>query len=174
VSYTYLGSEITWPIYWHATLGKAKEDLDRAAGAITRRLEANGGDARVVALKAVVTQASSAIPVVPLYMTLLLHIMKARDVHEDCIHQIDRLFRTQLYQDGPLRLDDANRIRMDDLELDPDVQAEVNRRWDLVTSENLSEFADLDGFRADFLRIFGFGMPGVDYDEDLDPRTADI
>jgi enoyl-[acyl-carrier protein] reductase / trans-2-enoyl-CoA reductase (NAD+) len=174
VAWTYLGSEITWPIYWHATLGKAKEDLDRAAGAIRARLAPVGGSARVVALKAVVTQASAAIPVVPLYMTLLLHIMKARGLHEDCIEQIDRLFRTQLYQDGPLRLDEADRIRMDDLELDPEVQAEVNRRWTLVTSANLGELADIEGFRADFLRIFGFGMAGVDYDEDVDPTTTSI
>jgi enoyl-[acyl-carrier protein] reductase / trans-2-enoyl-CoA reductase (NAD+) len=174
VSYTYIGSEITWPIYWHATLGKAKEDLDRAARAIDERIQPLGGSAWVAALKAVVTQASTAIPVVPLYMTMLLHIMKGAGLHEGCIEQIDRLFRTQLYQDGSMRLDDANRIRLDDLELREDVQAEVKRRWARVNSENLHELADLEGFRTDFLKIFGFGYTGVDYDEDLDPRTIDV
>ncbi len=173
VSYTYLGSEITWPIYWHATLGKAKEDLDRAAKAIDQRL-GEDGNAWVAALKAVQTQASSAIPVVPLYMTLLLRVMKDAGLHEDCIEQIDRLLRTQLYQDGPMRLDDANRVRMDDLELSEPVQQEVKRRWPLVATENLHELADIEGFRADFLKIFGFGFPGVDYDEDIDPTATDI
>ena len=174
VSYTYLGSEITWPIYWHATLGKAKEDLDRAAGALRQRLKGLDGDARVVALKAVVTQASSAIPVVPLYMTLLLHVMKKAGLHEDCIHQITRLFLTRLYDGDDVPLDDAERIRLDDWELREDIQTEVKRRWPEITSENLHELADIDGFRHDFLKIFGFGLPGVDYDEDLDPTSTAI
>jgi enoyl-[acyl-carrier protein] reductase / trans-2-enoyl-CoA reductase (NAD+) len=174
VAYSYLGTEITWPIYWHGTLGKAKEDLDRAALALAERLKPLDGSAWVVALKAVVTQSSMAIPVVPLYMTLLMHIMKAKGVHEDTIEQIDRLFRTQLYGGGPLRLDDANRIRMDDLELDASVQSELKRRWAQVTSENLTELADIEGFRADFLKIFGFGLRGVDYAADIDPRSTDI
>lgn len=169
VSFTYIGSRLTWPIYWQATLGKAKEDLDRAAGAIRERVSALGGDARVAVLKAVVTQASSAIPVVPLYLALLFRVMKNAGNHEDCLGQMDRLFRTALYADDPPPLDDAGRIRMDDRELSDLVQAEVNRRWPLVSTDNVAELADLDGIRDDFLRIFGFGVDGVDYDADVDP-----
>jgi enoyl-[acyl-carrier protein] reductase/trans-2-enoyl-CoA reductase (NAD+) len=112
--------------------------------------------------------------VVPLYASILFRVMKDAGVHEDCIGQIDRLFRTQLDGGGALRVDAERRIRMDERELAPAIQDEVKRRWPLVTTENIGELADLEGFRADFLRIFGFGMPGVDYDEDLDPRLADL
>ena len=172
VSYTYIGNELTWPIYWHATLGKAKEDLDRAAAVMRGKLAPLGGDARVAALKAVVTQASTAIPVVPLYFSLLFEVMKQMGLHEDCIDHVDRLFRTQLYGNVLLRLDEAGRVRMDDVELSDPVQSEVKRRWPIVTSANVAELADLEGVRADFLRIFGFGLPGVDYDEDLDPTVG--
>jgi enoyl-[acyl-carrier protein] reductase/trans-2-enoyl-CoA reductase (NAD+) len=168
LAYTYIGSELTWPIYWHATLGKAKEDLDRAAAALRQRLAALGGDARVASLKAVVTQASTAIPVVPLYASLLFRVMKDQGLHEDCIAHIERLFATQLCGGAP-RLDDQGRIRVDDVELSAPVQDEVKRRWPLVNTENLGELADLEGFRADFLRIFGFGLPGVDYEAEQDP-----
>lgn len=169
LSYTYLGSELTWPIYWHATLGKAKEDLDRAAAAIRTRLAGMGGDARVVALKAVVSQASAAIPVVPLYASLLFRVMKDAHVHEDIIEHIDRLFRTQIYGEQQPELDDVGRIRMDGWELADDIQNEVKRRWQRVDTANLPELGDLAGFRSDFLKIFGFGLSGVDYDADLDP-----
>jgi len=172
VSYTYIGSELTWPIYWKATLGKAKEDLDRAAAAIRARL----GDAaaRVVSLKAVVTQASSAIPVVPLYGVVLFKVMKQLGLHEGCIEQIDRLFRTALPA-GRTPLDESGRIRLDDWELSEPVQAEVVRRWDTIATETLPDQADLPGFRADFLKIFGFGLDGVDYAADVDPRqTPDL
>lgn len=168
LAYTYIGSELTWPIYWHATLGKAKEDLDRAALAIRARLAGTGGDARVATLKAVVSQASSAIPVVPLYASLLFRVMKERGVHEDIITHIHRLFATQL-TGGAQRLDETGRIRVDDVELSAPIQDEVRRRWPLVTTDNLDELADLAGFRADFLRIFGFGIAGVDYEADQDP-----
>jgi enoyl-[acyl-carrier protein] reductase/trans-2-enoyl-CoA reductase (NAD+) len=168
VNFAYIGSELTWPIYWRATLGRAKEDLDRAAGVMRRKLAPLGGDARVAVLKAVVTQASTAIPVVPLYVSLLFKVMKQQRVHEDLIEHVYRLFATQLYSGQPRRLDESGRIRLDDVELSDPVQTEVKRRWPVVTSANLHELADLEGFRADFLRIFGFGMPGVDYDEDLD------
>lgn len=171
VAYTYIGSELTWPIYWHATLGKAKEDLDRAATALRSRLAPLQGDARVASLKAVVTQASTAIPVVPLYASLLFRVMKDRGLHEDCIEHIQRLFATQLC-DGELRLDEQGRIRVDDVELSGAVQDEVKRRWPLVTTENLDELADLEGFRADFLKIFGFGLPGVDYEAEQDPTLG--
>lgn len=167
VAYTYIGSELTWPIYWHATLGKAKEDLDRAAAAIDAKLGADGGFAKVAVLKFVVTQASAAIPVVPLYGSILLRVMKEKGIHEDPIHHIDRLFRSQLYAQGDMRLDDAGRIRMDDLELRRDVQDEVKRRWAAITTENLHELSDFAGFREEFLRIFGFGVAGVDYGADV-------
>jgi enoyl-[acyl-carrier protein] reductase/trans-2-enoyl-CoA reductase (NAD+) len=167
-NYTYIGSELTWPIYWKGTLGRAKADLDRKAEAIRERL---GPDAaRVVALKAVVTQASSAIPVVPLYGTVLFKVMKQLGLHEGCIEQIDRLFRTRLGNDAPL--DEAQRLRVDDWELSPEVQTEVSRRWPLLSTETLPELADLAEYRNQFLRLFGFGIDGVDYAQDVDPRVV--
>jgi len=168
-SFNYIGSELTWPIYWHATLGKAKEDLDRAASELRNALSGVAGDARVVTLKAVVTQASAAIPVVPLYATLLYRVMKERDIHEVPIEHIDRLFREGLYGPADLVVDEAGRLRHDVWELADDVQDDVKARWPQVTTENLTELADLDGFRSDFLRIFGFGIDGVDYEADVSP-----
>ena len=168
LNYTYIGSELTWPIYWKGTLGRAKLDLDRKADEIRSRL---GQDAaRVVALKAVVTQASSAIPVVPLYGTVLFKVMKQLGLHEGCIEQIDRLFRTRLGLDA--QVDEAQRLRVDDWELSPEVQAEVSRRWPLLTTETLGELADLPEYRSQFLRLFGFGIDGVDYARDVDPRVV--
>ena len=172
VAFTYLGSELTWPIYWGGTLGKAKEDLDRAAAAITGRLAGLGGGARVASLKGVVTQASSAIPVVSLYMALLFKVMKEQGVHEDCIRHIYRLYATQLATGAAQRLDEVGRIRVDDVELSEPVQGEVKRRWGLVGTENVAELGDLAGFQEDFLKIFGFGLAGVDYEEDLDPALG--
>ncbi len=169
VAFNYIGSELTWPIYWHGTLGKAKEDLDRAATALRERLATIGGDARVATLKAIVSQASSAIPVVPLYASLLFRVMKDAGVYEEIIAHIYRLFATQLAEGATRRLDDHGRIRLDDLELAPDIQEEVKRRWPLVSTDNLDELGDLAGFRRDFLRIFGFGIEGVDYEADQDP-----
>jgi enoyl-[acyl-carrier protein] reductase/trans-2-enoyl-CoA reductase (NAD+) len=168
LNYTYVGSELTWPIYWNGTLGRAKVDLDRKAEEIRGRLGADA--ARVVALKAVVTQASSAIPVVPLYGTVLFKVMKQLGRHEGCIEQIDRLFRTRL---GPgAELDDAQRLRLDDWELSPEVQAEVARRWPLLSTATLGELADLAEYRTQFLRLFGFGIDGVDYAQDVDHRVV--
>jgi enoyl-[acyl-carrier protein] reductase/trans-2-enoyl-CoA reductase (NAD+) len=168
LNYTYVGSELTWPIYWKGTLGRAKVDLDRKAEEIRGRL---GPDAaRVVALKAVVTQASSAIPVVPLYGTVLFKVMKQVGRHEGCVEQIDRLFRTRL---GPgAELDDAQRLRLDDWELSPEVQAEVARRWPLLSTATLGELADLAEYRTQFLRLFGFAIDGVDYAQDVDHRVV--
>jgi enoyl-[acyl-carrier protein] reductase/trans-2-enoyl-CoA reductase (NAD+) len=168
LSYTYLGSELTWPIYWNGTLGRAKVDLDSKAAAIRGRLGADA--ARVVALKAVVTQASSAIPVVPLYGTVLFKVMKQLGLHEGCIEQIDRLFRTRLGPDA--KVDEAQRLRVDDWELSPEVQKEVSRRWPLLTTETMGELADLAEYRSQFLRLFGFGIDGVDYAQDVDPRVV--
>jgi len=170
VAYTYIGSELTWPIYWEATLGKAKEDLDRAATAMREALGAVNGDARVAVLKAVVTQASSAIPVVPLYASILFKVMNELDVHEDCVHHIHRLMREHLYTGHAPTLDPVGRLRVDDWELRQDVQAEVRRRWALVDTDNLMRLSDLAGFRRDFLRIFGFEADGVDYEADVPTR----
>ncbi|MDH3642720.1 MAG: trans-2-enoyl-CoA reductase family protein [Gammaproteobacteria bacterium] len=172
LAYTYIGTDLTWPIYWEGTLGKAKEDLDRAAAAITTELADLGGEARVAVLKAVVTQAMSAIPVVPLYASLLFKAMKERGVHEDPIAHIFRMYATQLCSAEPMRLDDVGRIRMDDLEMTDDVQDDVRQRWEQVTTDNLGSLGDLSGFREDFLKIFGFGFAGVDYEADLDPTLG--
>ena len=169
VAYTYIGSEISWPIYWHGTLGKAKEDLQRAADAIHERLgTALRGEARVAVLKAMVTQASSAIPSIPLYTALLFRVMKEASTHEDCAAHIDRLFRTALYADGSRQLDESGRFRLDDRELAEETQAEVGRRWAAVTSDNVAQLGDTIGIRADFLKLFGFGVDGVDYEADVD------
>ena len=170
VAYTYIGSELTWPIYWEGTLGKAKADLDRASGEIQQKLQSIGGDARVAVLKAIVSQASAAIPVVPLYAALLFRVMKEQGSHEECIEHIERFFTTQLSSGAHMQLDDSGRIRVDNLELSETVQAEVKRRWPLVDTQNLPELGDLAGFRADFLKIFGFGIEGVDYNDEVDPQ----
>ena len=173
-SYNYIGSDLTWPIYWQGTLGKAKEDLDRAANALRERLIPVSGDARVATLKAVVTQASSAIPVVPLYASLVFKVMKDQGVHESVIEHIDRLFREKLYGDRRGEFDEVGRIRNDDWELTDAVQNAVRELWPAVTTENVLELSDLEGFRADFLRIFGFGFDGVDYDADISPLSAPL
>lgn len=169
LNYTYLGSELTWPIYHKGTLGRAKADLDRAASAIREKCGAER--AFVVALKAVVTQASSAIPVVPLYGTLLLKVMGEMGLGEGCIEQIDRLFRSKLQL--PLDLDEESRVRVDDWELSAAVQDEMSRRWPLLSTQTLTQHADPDRYRQEFLRLFGFGLGGVDYSADIDPRETD-
>ena len=168
VAYTYLGEKLTWPIYGHATIGKAKEDLDRAAAELRTSLAGLKGDASVGVLKAVVTQASSAIPVMPLYLAILFKVMQKAGTHEGCIEQLDRLYKECLYTDTP-RLDDAMRLRVDDLELDPAIQAEVEAIWPQITSDNLNELTDFSVYQAEFLRLFGFGVEGVDYAADTSP-----
>lgn len=169
LNYTYLGSELTWPIYHKGTLGKAKADLDRAAAAI--RAAHGAQAAHVVALKAVVTQASSAIPVVPLYGTLLIKVEDEMGLGEGPIQQIDRLFRDKLQ--GNPALDEESRIRVDDWELSPAMQAELVKRWGALTTETLSDLADLPKYREEFLKLFGFAVGGVDYSKDVDPRVVD-
>jgi enoyl-[acyl-carrier protein] reductase/trans-2-enoyl-CoA reductase (NAD+) len=174
VAYTYLGEKITWPIYGKATIGKAKEDLDRAAKAINDTNSAKSGKAYVAVLKALVTQASSAIPIMPLYISLLYKVMKEEGTHEGCIEQLHRLFTEGLYTSNP-RLDDQQRLRMDNLELDPQTQVKVEKLWPQVTEENLFELTDYKGYNAEFLKLFGFGVAGVDYDADVSPLvTADF
>ena len=168
VAYTYLGDKLTWPIYGHATIGKAKEDLDRAAGAIAQSLADLKGDARVAVLKAVVTQASSAIPVMPLYLSILFKVMKDRGSHEGCVEQIQRLFTECLYAASP-RLDLVGRLRVDERELDPAVQQRVEALWEQVDESNLFELTDFAGYNAEFLKLFGFGVNGIDYDAETSP-----
>lgn len=170
VAYTYIGKELTWPIYGKATIGKAKEDLDRAAAAITAKLSAQHGKAYVASLKALVTQASSAIPIMPLYISLLYRVMKAEGTHEGCIEQINGLFRQGLYAAAP-QLDDAGRLRMDDKELSDHVQQAVKDLWDQVTTDTIDSLTDYAGYHNEFLRLFGFGYQHVDYDADVSPLS---
>lgn len=167
-AYTYLGDKLTWPIYGKATIGKAKEDLDRAAHALSEKLKDLNGEARVSVLKAVVTQASSAIPVMPLYLSILFKVMKEEGTHEGCIEQLQRLLVECLYSANP-RLDSDGRFRVDELELDPKTQEKVEQIWPQVTEENLFQTTDFKGYNEEFLRLFGFGVEGVDYDADVSP-----
>jgi enoyl-[acyl-carrier protein] reductase/trans-2-enoyl-CoA reductase (NAD+) len=169
VAYSYIGPKVTWAIYRNGTIGRAKEDLEKAAGRIGKKLAATGGRAYVSINKALVTQASSAIPVVPLYISLLYKIMKAKGLHEGCIEQIQRLFADRLYNGAAPQLDADGRIRIDDWEMRPDVQEEVEKIWPTVTTENLAHTTDMAGYRQEFLRLFGFGLYGVDYDAESDP-----
>ena len=168
VAYSYIGTDITWPIYWDGALGKAKMDLDRAASAVDQRLKSLDGQANVAVLKSVVTQASSAIPVMPLYISMVFKIMKEQGLHEGCIEQINRLFRTQLYNNNaPQNLDKDNRIRLDDWELRDDVQQQCREIWPQVTTENLFDLTDYASYKDEFLQLFGFNKSNVDYDKDI-------
>ncbi len=171
VSYSYIGTDITWPIYWHGALGKAKEDMDRAAGALRNSLAEINGTANVAVLKSVVTQASAAIPVMPLYIAMGFKVMKELNIHEGCIEQINRMFRTQLYKAGGAELDDTARIRMDDWELRDDVQNKVKELWPQVNSDNIFELTDYQGYKDEFLKLFGFGIEGIDYDAEVETLT---
>ena len=164
VAYSYIGPEVTWPVYKNGTIGTAKLDVERASRAIHEKY---GIEAYVSVNKAVVTQASSAIPVVPLYISILFKIMKAKGTHEGCIEQIVRLFKDRLYE-GELNLDSEGRIRVDDWEMDPDVQAEVASIWPSVTTENLRAVSDFDAYQKEFLELFGFGLEGIDYSQDVE------
>ncbi len=170
-AYTYIGNELTWPIYGQATIGKAEEDLDRAAAAIIGKHSNLLVDAHVSSLKALVTQASSAIPVMPLYISLIYQVMKEEGTHEGCIEQIYGLFTSCLYGDNPT-LDEANRFRMDGKETNDATQAKIKALWDQVTQENFHELSDYAGYHHEFLKLFGFDIDGVDYDADVDPQVS--
>lgn len=167
-AYTYIGEKLTWDIYWHGTIGAAKQDLDRRVLDLRQRLAARGGDARVSVLKAVVTQASAAIPAMPIYLAILFKVMKERGTHEGCIEQIDGLFRDSLYGSDPT-LDDDGRLRADGRELAPEVQEAVGELWAQIDTDNLNELSDFAGYRREFLQLFGFEVDGVDYEADVDP-----
>lgn len=169
VAYSYIGSEITWPIYWDGALGKAKQDLDRAASELNSFLgEQVNGQANIAVLKSVVTQASSAIPVMPLYLAMSFKVMKELDIHEGCVEQVDRLYRTGLYGDTGL-VDESNRYRMDDWELRDDVQNHCKELWPSISTENLFEKTDYAYYKSEFLKLFGFGLTSVDYEADVSP-----
>ncbi len=167
VAYSYIGPEVTWPIYKNGTIGRAKEDLERVQRVLDGKLAALKGKAWVSVNKALVTQASSAIPVVPLYISLLYKAMKAEGTHEDCIEQMDRLFRERLYNGNP-QPDEAGRIRVDDWEMKPALQELVGQRWAEVNTENFAQLGDFEGYQTSFLRLFGFGLEGVDYNAEVD------
>ena len=168
VAYTYIGKEITWPLYGHATIGKAKQDLDRARHRLHEKLQQTGGEARVAVLKAVVTQASSAIPIMPLYLALLFRLMKEKGVHEGCIEQVFGLFVDCMYSDNA-ELDEMQRWRMDGKELDDGIQDAVTELWEQATTDNLNDISDYAGYQSEFLKLFGFGVEGVDYEADVSP-----
>ena len=166
-AYTYIGDKLTWDIYWHGTIGAAKKDLDKRVVGIRGRLAAKGGDARVSVLKAVVTQASAAIPAMPIYLALLFKVMKEKDIHEGCIEQIDSLFRDSLYAENPY-LDEEGRLRADRKELDPEIQDAVGALWGQINTDTLRQLSDFAGYKQEFLQLFGFEVGGVDYEADVD------
>ena len=168
VAYSYIGPELTYPIYRSGTIGLAKRDLEAAADRIDALLKLRRGKAFISVNKALVTQASSAIPVVPLYVSILYKVMKEKGIHEGCIGQIQRLFSTQLYNGNCLEFDDGGRVRIDNLELRDDVQKAVFDIWPKVSTENLYELTDFAGYKKEFLKLFGFGLPNVDYSKDVE------
>jgi enoyl-[acyl-carrier protein] reductase / trans-2-enoyl-CoA reductase (NAD+) len=171
VAYSYIGPEVTQDIYRDGTIGRAKDDLEKTAHALDKKLKTLGGRAVVSVNKALVTQASAAIPVVPLYISLLYKVMKSKSIHEGCIEQISRLFADYLYAAAPKATDAQGRIRIDDWEMRPDVQAEVKTLWDRVSTENIEDISDIKNYREEFFKLFGFGLSGVDYERDVNPQV---
>ena len=166
IAYSYIGPEVTEAVYRKGTIGRAKDHLEATAFEITHKLKDINGKGYVSVNKALVTQASSAIPVIPLYISLLYKIMKAEGIHEGCIEQIQRLFADRLYSGNPIPTDEQGRIRIDDLEMRADVQSAIAKLWGESTTESLVELGDLAGYKQDFLNLFGFGFEGVDYQAD--------
>lgn len=171
VAYSYIGPEVTHPIYKDGTIGQAKNDLEKTAIALNGKLNATGGRAFVSVNKALVTQSSSAIPVVPLYISALYRVMKEKELHENCIQQMYRLFSEHLYNGGAAAADGSHLIRIDDWEMREDVQAEVKKRWSEIETANVPELADLPGYQDDFFNLFGFRTEGVDYEADSEPAV---
>ena len=172
IAYSYIGPALTEPVYRKGTIGKAKDHLEATAFSITKELESIHGKAFVSVNKALVTQASSAIPVIPLYISLLYKIMKAEGIHEGCIEQIQRLYQDRLFTGKPVPVDEQGRIRIDDWEMRPDVQAKVAELWEQASTENLAEIGDLAGYRKDFYNLFGFDFPEVDYAAEADENVG--
>jgi len=169
VAYSYVGPEVTKTVYRKGTIGAAKDHLEATAKKLDKKLKAINGHAFVSVNKAIVTQSSSAIPFIPLYFIILTKVMKQKGLHEDSIHQVYRLFATKLYTGKPVEVDSSGLIRLDDWELRADVQAEVQKCWATIETSNIREGTDLDGYNSDFLRLFGFGLKGVNYDADIEP-----
>lgn len=169
-AFTYIGEKMTWDLYWDGTIGQAKKDLDTKVISIREALALSGGDARVSVLKAVVTQSSSAIPIMPLYLAMLFREMKADGSHEGCIEQLYRLFTEGLYAETP-RFDEEGRLRMDELELRPEIQAAVAQSWAKISTDNLRQLTDFAGYKHEFLALFGFDIPGIDYEADVNPEV---
>ncbi len=168
LAYSYVGPDVTMPVYRNGTIGAAKDHLEETARQMDRRLRVRGGRAFVSVNKALITQSSSAIPFIPLYFTILMKVMKQKGLHEDCIHQIVRLFKERLYAGGGVPVDEEGRIRVDDWEMRPDVQSEVKAFWEEVSDTNVERCSDLIGYHKDFLKLFGFGLEGVDYEADVE------
>jgi enoyl-[acyl-carrier protein] reductase/trans-2-enoyl-CoA reductase (NAD+) len=168
-AFSYLGPALTHAIYRDGTIGMAKRDLERKSAEIKGKLAPVQGNAFLSVNKAVVTQASAAIPVVPLYMSILYKVMKDNHTHEGCIEQMYRLFHDRLYDPAGIAADDQGRIRMDDLELRPEVQLQVDEIWKQINSGNIAQLADLEGYRKDFFGLFGFGRDDVDYGAEVSP-----
>lgn len=168
IAYSYIGPEVTEPVYRKGTIGRAKDHLEATAFTITDTLKDLNGKAYVSVNKALVTQASSAIPVIPLYISLLYKVMKNEGVHEGCIEQIQRLYQQRLYTGNEVPTDDKGRIRIDDWEMRDDIQAQVSKLWAEATTENLEQIGDLEGYRKDFYNLFGFGFEKVDYKAETD------
>lgn len=163
IAYSYIGPSLTEAVYRKGTIGRAKDDLELTAFSITESLKSIGGSAYVSVNKALVTQASSAIPVIPLYISLLYKIMKEEGIHEGCIEQIQRLFQERIFSGGEIQTDEKGRIRVDDWEMRPDVQDKVAKLWALSTTDTLPDIGDLNGYKKDFYNLFGFGFEGVNY-----------
>lgn len=172
IAYSYIGPALTEPVYRKGTIGRAKDHLEATAFTITKELESIQGKAYVSVNKALVTQASSAIPVIPLYISLLYKIMKAEGIHEGCIEQIQRLYQERLFTGKPVPVDEQGRIRIDDWEMRPDVQAKVAELWEQATTENLAQIGDLAGYRQDFYNLFGFNFPEVDYTAEANENVS--
>ncbi|KEY91163.1 putative reductase [Candidatus Photodesmus blepharus] len=172
LAYSYVGTELTWPIYWHGTLGKAKIDLENTGLALNEKLSAIGGSANVAVLKSVITQASSAIPMMPLYISILFKKMREEGVHEGCVEHIYRMF-SQLYSKNTdnslLKTDLKNRLRLDDWELRENIQEHCRKVWSNIASENFKELTDYLKYKEEFLNLFGFGIKGIDYTTDVNP-----
>ena len=168
IAYSYIGPSLTEPVYRKGTIGRAKDHLEATAFEITKNLKDLNGKAYVSVNKALVTQASSAIPVIPLYISLLYKLMKEEGIHEGCIEQIQRLYADRVFSGKDIPLDEQGRIRIDDWEMRDDIQEKIAALWEKATTENLSEIGDLAGYKQDFLNLFGFGFDGVDYLADAD------
>jgi enoyl-[acyl-carrier protein] reductase/trans-2-enoyl-CoA reductase (NAD+) len=169
LAYSYIGPELTKAVYRDGTIGKAKDHLEATALSLNKQLQVTGGRAFVSVNKALVTQSSSAIPVVPLYISLLFKIMKEKGLHEGCIEQMYRLFSNQLFNGNKAVVDEKGRIRVDDWEMRSDVQAEVDALWNKVSTDNLGEISDIEGYRTDFFKLFGFEIDSIDYEADVTP-----